>query len=157
MAKNIKPAKLNTSATRVSRRSHTVKHAKLKLTLVMLLVLVLLLGAYELVTHLRTDLSSGGVEVVVGSTLMACIDPEDIPVETPLLDALEAVAVRPTSRQVLMLTGPELNMELTAAQAQELALCAKEDRVEVRRGGETMGCVQRVYLPTDEEAMQPLP
>ena len=65
--------------------------------------------------------------------------------------------MRPTSRQVLMLTGPELNMELTAAQAQELALCAKEDHVEVRRGGEAMGCVQRVYLPTDEEAMQPLP
>ena len=76
----------------------------------MLVVLVVLLGAYELVTHLRTDLSRGGMEVVVGSNLMACIDPADIPGETPLLDALEEVAVRPASRQVLVLTGPELNI-----------------------------------------------
>ncbi|MDY4517287.1 MAG: hypothetical protein SPE01_01495 [Candidatus Spyradocola sp.] len=157
MARKIRPAKLNTSATRVSRRSHTVKHAKLKLTIAMLVVLVVLLGAYELVTHLRTDLSRGGMEVVVGSNLMACIDPADIPGETPLLDALEEVAVRPASRQVLVLTGPELNMELTAAQAQELALYAEKGSVAVRSGGEALGCVQRVYLPTDEESVQPLP
>ncbi|MGN1249321.1 MAG: hypothetical protein ACI4XW_04510 [Candidatus Spyradocola sp.] len=157
MARRIRPARLNASATRVSRRSHTVKHAKLKLTVAMLVLLAVLLGAYELVTHLRTDLSRGGLEVVVGTSLMACIDPADIDGETPLLDALEEVAVRPASRQVLVLTGPELEMETTAAQAQELALVAEKGSIAIHNGGEPLGCVQRVYLPTDEEAMQPLP
>lgn len=157
MARRIRPAKLNTSAARVSRSSRTVKHAKLRLTAVMLAVLALLVGAYELVTHLRTDISRGGVEVVVGSTLMACIDPAGLPEEEPLLDALEDVAVRPASQQVLVLTGPELNLELTAAQAQELALYEENGRVAIKNGEQTLGAVQRIYLPTDEAAMQPLP
>lgn len=157
MARKIRPAKLNASATRVSRRSHTVKHTKLKLTIVMLVLLLVLVGAYELVTHLRTSISRGGLEVVVGSSLMACIDPADIDGEMPLLDALEEVAVRPTSQQVLVLTGPELEMETTAAQAQELALIAEQGSVAIQSDGEPLGCVQRIYLPTDEEAIQPLP
>ena len=157
MARKIRPAKLNTSVTRVSRRSHTVKHVKRKLTIAMLVLLLAVLGVYELVTHLRTEMSRGGLEVVVGTTLMACIDPADLDGETPLLDALEEVAVRPASQQVLVLTGPELAMETTAAQAQELWLVAEKGNVAIQSGGVPLGCVQRVYLPTDEEALQPLP
>lgn len=154
MARRVKATKIHSSAQRISPRSRTVKHVKLRLTVGILVVLLLVVGAYALVTHLRTERSEGSVEVVVGSALMACLEPADVEAETTLLDALEEVSVRPTSQQILRLTVDGQSIEITAQQAGEMTLAAQGDALMLKTAEETLGSVTRIYLPTDSDSVK---
>ena len=67
------------------------------------------------------------------------------------IEALDAVAVRPTSMQTVVLTGPELDMEICADELESLKLFPGENCLELadEQGGR-LGTLQRIYIPIDE-------
>lgn len=154
MARKIRAHRIHSTAQRVSRSSRTVKHIKLKLTAGILIVLLAVVGAYTLTVHLRTERADGCVEVVVGSSLMARLESSDIPQPMTVREALDTVAVRPASQQVIRLTVDGECIEVTAQQAEGMTLQAQGDALVLYDASQQLGNVTRIYLPTGSDSVK---
>ena len=151
MPKRYKVTNLSATARRPSTRSKKVKSIKLRATICIFALLLAVVGIYTLVQYIRTDREAGGIEVIVGSQMMAHISAEDVIENISVHEALDAVAVRPTSMQTVVLTGPELDMEICADELESLKLFPGENCLELadEQGGR-LGTLQRIYIPIDE-------
>lgn len=157
MARRVKASTIKHTARHVRRQSGTIRHLRLKVTVIILVILLCVLGIYAVVTKTRTVETVGGVEVVVGSNLMARIPMDDLQSGMPVLDALDEVAIRPTSQQVIIITGRNNTLEITAAQAGEYTFFVENDVLKVmNETGTVIEEVLRVYLPTDESSIKRL-
>lgn len=152
MPKRYKVANLSSSASRPSVRSRKSKSIRGRLTLVLLALVLTAACIYGLVQYVRTDHSSGAVEVVVGAQLKAYIAVEDVLEPVSVANVLETVAVRPTSMQNVVFIGPELNEERTADELSDLYLIAGEKNgiLLTDEQNENPQHLQRIYLPIDE-------
>ncbi len=155
MPKRVKFTSMHRTARHVRRQSHTINHLRYKVTLCILVVLVVVWGAYAYIQDRRMTQRQDGVEVVVGTTLMARIELNQDGEGMPVLKALEEVSVYPTSLQTIIITGEDLRVEVVAKDAQgyRLALSGGEPCLE-DENGERLGGVARVYLPTGPESLQ---
>ncbi len=149
MARKLKAAKIEASAKRANLRGEKARSAKWKVTLGILALLVVVLGAYELTQYMRTQDTKGGVEIVVGSQLMACINPQDVQGKTPLLDAMEEVSVRPTTMQKLTITGDRIDITISAGNTERYFVQAEGQQLHLYKDDRNLGNVQRIYLPID--------
>ena len=151
MARRIRIAKLNASARRPSTRSAKVRRTKGKVMLWILVLVLAVAGIYALVRFVRTDHSDGGIEVVVGSRLMAYIAAENTDGADTVTSALEEVAVRPAAMQMVILTGPDLNVAMPASDLDALYLIAGEKGFMLTDNtGADLGTIRRIYIPIDE-------
>lgn len=151
MPRHYKVTTLSASAIRPSVRSRKAKRVKNRLTLWMLVLVIAAVGIYALVQHVRTDPAGGGVEIVVGSQLMACIEPEEVKETVTVTEALERVSVRPSSMQTVVLSGDELNLEIEAAELESMYLISGEKEIMLTEDtGAQLGAIWRIYLPIDE-------
>lgn len=152
MSKRYKVANLSASASRPSARSRKNKNIKGKLTLILLALALAAVCLYALVQYIRTDHSSGAVEIVVGSQLKAYISREEVLSPVTVTDALDMVAVRPTSMQKVVFIGPEFNEERMAEELDELYLIAgeKNEIYLIDKENERQRFLQRIYLPIDD-------
>ena len=74
-----------------------------------------------------------------------------------VLQALEDVAVRPTSQQTLVFLGKDFSLEHTAEEAQDLRFAGAGGSLLLKdASGRTLGAVTGIYLPTDETSVKPL-
>lgn len=77
--------------------------------------------------------------------------------DVPVLQALEDVAVRPTSQQTLVFLGKDFSLEHTAEEAQDLRFAGAGGSLLLKdASGRTLGAVTGIYLPTDETSVKPL-
>ena len=151
MPKHYKVKKLSASARRPSTRSDKVRHVKGRVTLWLLALVIAVVGNYAIVRYARTDHIGGDVEIVVGSQLMACLDAETIPSAVTVTEALEQVSVRPTSMQLVILSGPDFNVALPASDLDALYLISGEKEITLTDNtGADLGTISRIYLPIDE-------
>ena len=98
-----------------------------------------------------------GVDVVVGTALMARLPLPAEGEDVPVLQALEDVAVRPTSQQTLVFLGKDFSLEHTAEEAQDLRFAGAGGSLLLKdASGRTLGAVTGIYLPTDETSVKPL-
>ena len=145
MPKRLRLATLHRTARRVRRQSHTVHRARLIVTLCILGALLAAVCVYGFAQHDRLD---AGVDVVVGTALMARL---------PLPAEGEDVAVRPTSQQTLVFLGKDFSLEHTAEEAQDLRFAGAGGSLLLKdASGRTLGAVTGIYLPTDETSVKPL-
>ena len=135
---------------------HAAPHrtARLLVTLCILGVLLASVCIYAFVQRDRIE-EGTGVDVVVGSALMARLPLPESGECIPVLDALEEVSVRPTSQQTLIFRGSDFALERTAEEALDLCFGAQgEALVLLDSSGQTLGTVTSIYLPTDETAVK---
>ena len=151
MAKRYKVAELSAHARRPSTRSQKVRSAKGKVTVLILILVIAIVGIYSLIRYVRTDHTDGGVEIVVGTQLMAYIDAQELQDVMTVTEALDAVAVRPASMQMAVLSGPGLNVAMPASDLDALYLISGENKITLTdNSGADLGTLQRIYLPIDE-------
>ena len=97
------------------------------------------------------------MDVVVGTALMARLPLPAEGEDVPVLQALEDVAVRPTSQQTLVFLGKDFSLEHTAEEAQDLRFAGAGGSLLLKdASGRTLGAVTGIYLPTDETSVKPL-
>ena len=157
MRRRLKVSTMGVRARHVRRHSHTVGRMRLHVTLGILAVLLAALCVYAFTQYNRIHTAKEGVEVIVGSTLMARVEltPEDE--EVPVLEALHSVSVRPTSRQVIVFQGEDLDISLTAEEAEGYSLTQAADGLYLLdETGGSLGQVHTILLPTDEDAIKQL-
>lgn len=154
MPKRLRLATLHRTARRVRRQSHTVHCARLVVTLCILGALLASVCVYWFAQDARLD---AGVDVVVGTALMARLPLPEEGKNVPVLQALEDVSVRPTSKQTLVFLGQNFSLERTAEEAQDFYFVSADGALLLRdASGRTLGAVTGIYLPTDETAVKPL-
>ena len=154
MPKRLRLATFHRTARRVRRQSHTVHRARLIVTLCILGALLAAVCVYGFAQHDRLD---AGVDVVVGTALMARLPLPAEGEDVPVLQALEDVAVRPTSQQTLVFLGRDFSLEHTAEEAQDLRFAGAGGSLLLKdASGRTLGAVTGIYLPTDETSVKPL-
>ena len=155
MPKHVRVSSIDRTARHVRRESHTIRHLRFRATMCILIVLVAVWGVYTWNREKRLSAQENGVEVVVGSTLMARIELAADGEGVPVLAALEEVSVYPTSQQTIVITGDGLRVEVVARNAGDYRLAARDGETLLTDAeGESLGVVKRVYLPTGPESLQ---
>lgn len=158
MRRRLKVSTMEVRARHVRRHSHTVGRMRLHVTLGILAVLLAALCVYAFTQYSRIHTAKEGVEVIVGSTLMARVELTSEGEEVPVLDALRAVSVRPTTRQVIVFQGEDMEFSLTAEEADGYFLTQAADGLYLQdETGSSLGQVHTILLPTDEDAVKQLP
>ena len=117
MPRRIRVSSIKKRVSHLRRQSHLLHHFRLKATLAILLVLAIVLGVHAYVEDHRVSGDADDPEVVVGTTLRARLNPDEVEGRPSVMDLLEESGVRPTLMQTLVITCESDQIEVKAADA----------------------------------------
>ena len=118
MPRRIRVSSIKKRVSHLRRQSHLLHHFRIKATLAILLALAIVLGVHAYVEDHRVSGDADDPEVVVGTTLRARLNPDEVEGRPSVMDLLEESGVRPTLMQTLVITCESDQIEVTAADAE---------------------------------------
>ena len=155
MPRRIRVSSIKKRVSHLRRQSHLLHHFRVKATLAILLVLAIVLGVHAYVEDYRVSGDADDPEVVVGTTLRARLNPDEVEGRPSVMDLLEESGVRPTLMQTLVITCESDQIEVTAADAAQYRVVNEGGTLMLLSpDGQNCGKVQRIFLPADEKAVK---
>lgn len=155
MPRRIRVSSIKKRVSHLRRQSHLLHHFRIKATLAILLALAIVLGVHAYVEDHRVSGDADDPEVVVGTTLRARLNPDEVEGRPSVMDLLEESGVRPTLMQTMVITCESDQIEVTAADAAQYRVVNEGGALMLLSpDGQNCGKVQRIFLPADENAVK---